>query len=100
MIKHIVIFKLTPPFTREEKEASVKKLSEIFGPLGEKLGFPLEYRTGINILEAEHAGDFVIDSLFSSPGDLNRYILSSEHREAVESASSVRKIKLTVDYAV
>jgi hypothetical protein len=100
MIKHIVIFKLSPTYTREEKDASVKKLKEIFGPLGQKLGFPLEYRTGVNILEAAHAGDFVIDSLFASADDLNRYILSDEHKDAVARASSVIKTKLTVDYTI
>jgi hypothetical protein len=100
MIKHIVIFKLSPPYTREEKDASVNKLKEIFGPLGEKLGFPLEYRTGVNILEADHAGDFVIDSLFASADDLNDYILSGEHKDAVTRASAVRKTKITVDYTI
>jgi len=98
MIKHIVIFTLTPPYTPEEKEASVKKLWEIFGPLGKNLGFPLEYTTGVNILNAEHAGDFVIDSLFASEEDLKRYSLSAEHLAAVSAASAVKKTKVTVDY--
>lgn len=100
MIKHIVIFRLTPPFTPEEKEASVKKLGEIFGPLGKSLGFPLEYTTGVNILKAEHAGDFVIDSLFASEEDLKRYTLSAEHTAAVSAASAVNKTKIIVDYVV
>lgn len=100
MIKHIVIFKLTPPYTQEEKEASLKKLSDIFEPLGRRLGFPLEYRTAVNILDAEHAGDFVIDSLFASPADLKRYTLSTDHQVAVDAASVVRKTKLIVDYPV
>lgn len=100
MIKHIVIFRLTPPYTPEEKEVSLKKLGDIFGPLGKMLGFPLEYRTGVNILKAEHAGDFVIDSLFASEEDLKRYTLSAEHQEAVRAASAVRKSKFIVDYSV
>jgi hypothetical protein len=98
MIKHIVIFRLTPPYTSEEKEASVKKLREIFEPMGKSLKFPLEYRTGVNVLNAGHAGDFVIDSLFASEEDLNRYIRSEEHVAAVNAASAVRKTKVTVDY--
>jgi hypothetical protein len=100
MIKHIVIFRLTPPYTPEEKDASVRKLREIFEPLGKSLGFPLEYRTGVNILNAEHAGDFVIDSLFASEEDLKRYNVSAEHRAAISAASSVLKTKLVVDYVV
>ena len=98
MIKHIVIFKLTPPFTSEEKERSLGKLNEIFSPLGRKLDFIIEYKTRISILEAEHAGDFVIDSTFSSQEDLNRYIASVEHRKAVEEASVIRKTKIVADY--
>lgn len=98
MIKHIVIFRLTPPYTSEEKERSLKRLSEIFSPLGTKLDFIIEYRTGINILEAEYAGDFVINSTFSSLEDLNRYIASKEHRQAVAEASEIRKSKIVADY--
>jgi len=98
MIKHIVIFKLSPPYTPEEKEAAIKKLSEIFEPLGKKLGFILEYRTGVSILNAEHAGDFVIDSLFASNDDLKRYQSSREHQDAVSAASSIRKQKTAIDY--
>jgi hypothetical protein len=98
MIKHIVIFKLTPPYTAEEKEIFLKRLNDIFGPLGRKFDFIIEYKTGINILEAEHAGDFVIDSTFSSQEDLNRYIASEEHRQAVAEASGIRKTKIAADY--
>lgn len=98
MVKHIVIFKLTPPYSGEEKEEGLQQLQDIFGPLGEKLGFPVEYHTGINILNADYAGDFVIDSLFDSAEDLRRYQSSPEHIEAVSKASSVRKTKTVVDY--
>ncbi|MDZ7634828.1 MAG: hypothetical protein U5L72_10590 [Bacteroidales bacterium] len=37
MVKHIVIFKLTQPYTPEEKEKSVRKLKEVFGPVGNRL---------------------------------------------------------------
>lgn len=98
MIKHIVIFKLTPPYTTEEKIDSVRKLKEIFEPLGEKLEYVLEYRTGINILNADFAGDMVIDSLFASEEDLKRYQSSREHQDAIAEASSIRKTKVVVDY--
>lgn len=100
MIKHIVIFRLTHPYTPEEKEASVKRLIEIFGPLGKSPGFALEYRTGVNILNADHAGDFVIDSLFACEEDLKRYNLSAEHQAAVSAATEVKKTKLIVDYVI
>jgi hypothetical protein len=51
MVKHIVIFKLSPPFTPEEKEKSVMKLKEVFGPLGNRLKYIVEYRTGVNITD-------------------------------------------------
>lgn len=98
MVKHIVIFKLSPPFTPEEREQSVRKLKEFFGPVGNKLKYIVEYRTGVNITDADHAGDFVIDATFASLEDLKRYQGSEPHREAVSAASGIRKAKLVVDY--
>ena len=100
MIKHIVIFKLTPPYTPEEKHTAVMKLKEAFGPLGNKLNYIIEYRTGVNILDADHAGDFIIDSTFASPEDLKRYQSSEAHQEAVAQASVIRKAKVVVDYII
>jgi len=100
MIKHIVIFKLSAPFTREEKEQSVRKLKEIYGPLGNRFDFIIEYRTGINILDADHAGDFVIDSTFASQEDLRRYQTSDHHRQAVSAASAIKKAKIVIDYVI
>jgi len=100
MIKHIVIFKLSAPYTSEEKVKSVRKLKEIYGPLGNKFDYIIEYRTGINILEADHAGDFVIDSIFASPEDLRRYQSSDHHRAAVTAASTIRKAKVVIDYVI
>jgi len=100
MIKHIVIFKLTPPLTHEEKEKSIRKLKEVFGPLGNKFDYIIEYRTGINILEADHAGDFVIDSTFASNEDLHRYHASELHREAVSACSPIKKAKIVIDFVI
>lgn len=100
MVKHIVIFKLTPPCTPEEKEKSIRKLKELFGPLGNRLNYIIEYRTGANILEAEHAGDFVIDATFASLEDLRRYQNSEPHREAVSVAAGIKKAKIVVDYNI
>ncbi len=100
MIKHIVIFKLTPPYTLQEKEEGINRLCEIFEPLGKKLIYPKEYTVKKNILEAEHAGDVVINSLFTTPEDLERYKSSNEHKAAVAEASLIRKTKIVVDYIV
>jgi hypothetical protein len=99
MVKHIVIFKLSGPVTPEERERSVRKLKEVFGPLGNRLKYIIEYRTGINITEADHSGDFVIDATFASMEDLRRYQASEAHRDAVAAAAGIRKAKLVVDYS-
>ncbi len=99
MVKHIVIFKLSPPVTPEGRNEAVMKLKEIFGPLGNRLKYIIEYRTGVNITDVDHAGDFVIDATFASVEDLKRYQASDPHREAVTAASSIRKAKLVVDYS-
>ena len=98
MVKHIVIFKLTSPVTPEERNQSVIKLKEIFGPLGNRLKYVIEYRTGVNITDVDHAGDFVIDATFATLDDLRRYQSSEPHREAVAAASIIKKAKLVVDY--
>lgn len=100
MVKHIVIFKLTPPYTPEEKHKSIMKLKELFGPVGNRLDYVIEYRTGINILDAEHAGDFIIDSTFASMEDLQRYQTSDPHQEAVTQAAAIKKAKVVVDYMI
>lgn len=98
MIKHIVIFKLTPPFTPEEKSIYLGKLNDIFTPLGQKLKYIIEYRTAVNVCSSENSGDFVIDSVFASIDDLKRYQASREHQDAIAEASEIRKTKTVIDY--
>jgi len=98
MIKHIVIFKLTPPFTESEKTESLKKLHSVFAPLGRKLNYIIEYRTASNINSADSPGDFVIDSVFASIEDLKRYQSSRDHQDAIAEASEIRKTKIVADY--
>ena len=98
MIKHIVIFKLNPPYTPEEKANSLRKLKEIFSPLAQKLSYIIEYRTEFNVNPSDSAGDFVIDSVFASLDDLKRYQSCREHQDAIAEASEIRKTKTVVDY--
>jgi hypothetical protein len=98
MIKHIVIFKLNPPYTPEEKTIYLKKLQDIFSPLAKKLSYIIEYRTEVNINPTENAGDFVIDSVFASLEDLKRYHSCREHQDAIADASEIRKTKIVIDY--
>ncbi len=100
MIKHIVIFKLTPPYTEQEKTSALEKLQAIFTPLGEKLRYIIEYRTAVNIVTTEMSGDFVIDSVFESIDDLKRYQSSREHQDAISEASGIRKTKTVIDYEI
>lgn len=81
-----------------EKEDRINKLCDIFGVLGKKLDYPKEYNVKRNILVSDYAGDVVIDSLFATPEDLERYQVSSEHQAAITNASSIKKTKTIVDY--
>jgi hypothetical protein len=98
MIKHIVFFKLSESSSSEKKLMQLKKLQEIFSPLLSKFPFIIEYRTGINFNEAPHAWDFTIDSIFRNKDDLQTYMVSSEHMEAVRKASEIEKTKAVIDY--
>ena len=73
-------------------------MDEIFSPLGGLLPYIIEYRTGINFNVAPHSWDFVIDSIFRNKEDLQRYLDSEEHREAVKRGSEIKKTKAIIDY--
>ena len=81
-----------------EKMLKVKQLNEIFSPLGTQLPFIIDFKTGINFNEAYHAWDFAIDSVFRNKDDLQKYMVSSEHIEAVRKASEIEKTKAVIDY--
>jgi hypothetical protein len=98
MVKHIVFFKLANSLSPDIKLAQLKKLAQIFSPLGSKFPFIIEYRTGINYNEAPHAWDFAIDSIFRNKEDLQKYMISVEHVEAVSKASEIEKTKAVIDY--
>ena len=98
MVKHIVFFKVTKFGSLKEKNLQVKRLDEIFSPLGHRLPFIVDFSTGINFNEASHAWDFVIDSVFSNREDLEKYMESEEHLKAVKKASEIEKNKAVIDY--
>jgi hypothetical protein len=98
MVKHIVFFKVTKYNSLKEKELHVKRLDEIFSPLGHKLPFIVDFKTGLNYNEASFAWDFVIDSIFQNKEDLGKYMDSKEHLEAVKTASVIEKTKAVIDY--
>jgi hypothetical protein len=98
MIKHIVFFKLSKSLTPEKRQFQLKKMEEIFSPLGGILPFIIEYRTGINFNVAPHSWDFVIDSIFRNKEDLRRYQVSEEHKEAIKRGLEIDKTKAVIDY--
>lgn len=98
MIKHIVFFRLLKVSSKTDKQHQLKRLEELFFPLGDIFPFIVEFRTGINFTDAPHAWDFAIDSVFRNKEDLEIYMESFEHKEAVRIASEIEKTKAVVDY--
>jgi hypothetical protein len=98
MVKHIVFFRLTKFGSLNEKNSQVKRLDEIFTPLGHLLPFIVDFKTGVNYNEASHSWDFVIDSIFRNKEDLDKYMESEEHLNAVKTASAIEKTKAVIDY--
>jgi hypothetical protein len=98
MVKHIVFFKLSDSLTPEERQLQVKQMEEIFSPLGSKLSYIVDYKTGVNFNAASHAWDFAIDSVFRDKEDLQKYQDSIEHKEAVRKGSEIEKTKAVIDY--
>lgn len=98
MVKHIVFFKLSKSLEPENRLLQLKKLEEIFSPLGGILPYIIEYRTGINFNNAPHSWDFVIDSIFRNKEDLQRYQDSEEHKESIRRGLEIDKTKAVIDY--
>jgi hypothetical protein len=98
MVKHIVLFKLSQSALTDTRQKQLNRLEEIFSPLGEKLPYIFEYRTGINFNKAEFAWDFAIDSVFRNKEDLQRYQESKEHQEAIRKGKEIDKSKAVIDY--
>jgi hypothetical protein len=98
MIKHIVFFKLAKVHSDEDKNLQLRGMNAIFSHLGDKFPFIVEYRTGNNFNKATHSWDFVIDSIFRNKEDLQKYLESDEHIEAVRLASGIEKNKAVIDY--
>jgi hypothetical protein len=98
MIKHIVFFKLTDYSSNGEKQLQLKKMNDIFSPLGKILPYIVEFKTGKNFTDVPHAWDFIIDSKFRNKEDLQMYMVSDEHVEAVKRASVIQKTKAVIDY--
>jgi hypothetical protein len=73
-------------------------MDEFFSKLGKILPFIVEFKTGINITDLPHAWDFAIDSVFINKEDLQKYMVSAEHVEAVRKASVIEKTKAVIDY--
>lgn len=98
MVKHIVFFKLLKYGSAEEKPLQLKLMNDIFSPLGRMLPYIVEFKTGSNFTDVPHAWDFVIDSVFRNKEELQNYMESTEHVEAVKKASVIEKSKAVVDY--
>jgi hypothetical protein len=98
MVKHIVFFKLTGILSLEEKHHKATRMNEFFSPLPSLLPYIVDFKTGINFNEASHAWDFVIDSIFNNKEELQKYMISPEHVEAVRKATEIDKIKAVIDY--
>jgi hypothetical protein len=98
MIKHIVFFKLLNSSADETRKVQLKKMDAIFSPLGNKLPFIVEYKVGINFNKSPYAWDFAIDSVFKNKEDLQKYLDSEEHTEAVRKGSEIEKTKAVIDY--
>ncbi len=98
MIKHIVFFKLSDFKSPDDKIRQLKKLDQIFSPLRDNFPFIIEYKTGINFNTAPHSWDFAIDSIFRNNEDLQIYMNSEEHQEAIKKGSEIEKTKAVIDY--
>jgi hypothetical protein len=98
MVKHIVFFKFSDSLTHEERQLQLKQMNEIFSPLGSKLSYIVDYKTGVNFNTASHAWDFTIDAIYRNKEDLQKYMISTEHQEAVRKASEIEKTKAVIDY--
>ncbi len=98
MIKHIVMFKLSDKYTKEERKSIANELKASLDELPQKINEIKEYEVGVNISNAANAYDLVLISTFESMETLEAYRVHEAHQAVVAKIKKHKKETIAVDY--
>ena len=97
MIKHVVLFKMKPFASAEEKSNKLNEIrNELLGLKG-KLDFLRHIEVGINANPAE-SFDLALITEFDSMTDLERYAIHPDHVAVAKLIGPVKDDRACVDY--
>lgn len=93
MVRHIVMYKLINP-TNENKQALVDKFLSMKG----KIDLLVDINSGVDKVQSQRSFDVVLDCVFSSMEDLEKYRVHPVHLPVMEYVKGVVEKSHSVDY--
>ena len=97
MIKHIVLFKLTPFNSEQEKTLKLEEIRSSLLSLKNKIDCLLSVEVGFNSNPSE-TFDLALTTTFKSMDDLNTYAKHPDHLEVAKIIGAVKADRACVDY--
>lgn len=93
MVRHIVMYKLINP-TNENKQALVDKFLSMKG----KIDLLVDINSGVDKVQSQRSFDVVLDCVFKSMEDLEKYRVHPVHLPVMEYVKGVVEKSHSVDY--
>ncbi len=93
MVRHIVMYKLINP-TNENKQALVDKFLSMKG----KIDLLVDINSGVDKVQSQRSFDVVLDCVFNSMEDLEKYRVHPVHLPVMEYVKGVVEKSHSVDY--
>lgn len=93
MVRHIVMYKLINP-TNENKQALVDKFLSMKG----KIDLLVDINSGVDKVQSQRSFDVVLDCVFNSMEDLEKYRVHPVHLPVMEYVNGVVEKSHSVDY--
>lgn len=100
MIRHIVMFRLKEYPSPEEKQKAAEEVLHELNHLPVKIGFIKSFEAGINFCKDSWAYDLVLDSVFESAEDLERYRVHPDHQSFIAFNKNYSVDKTVVDFNI
>ena len=94
MVKHIVCYKL-----KDNSLENKQKVKDMMLTMKGKVGYFLDIKVGMNIIESERSYDIVLEMTFNSKEDLELYQKDEYHFSVIKPfMKEVRVSSVSVDY--
>lgn len=94
MVKHVVCYKL-----KDNSLENKQKVKDMMLTMKGKVGYFLDIKVGMNIIESERSYDIVLEMTFNSKEDLELYQKDEYHFNVIKPfMKEVRVSSVSVDY--